>query len=222
MTGLKVRQTDTDLVLRDAEDREVSIPVSSIEDQKIGGSLMPAGLTDPLTRAELVDLVRFLSELGKVGPYSVSKTPVARRWQVLLPRNDLSKHLHISGYDFVATNPEFPWKPAYAQVSGVLPFDDVLTLPVPYEDPKVGLARCQVEVSTPGKVRFKLPMIAGLKLWVDATRVEPAATVDLDLTTGVHSLTFLIPKDGKTLDGLRLELQDAAGSSARAQMVLGK
>ncbi len=222
VTGLKVRQTDTNLVLRDAEDREVTIPVASIEEQKIGGSLMPAGLTDQLTRSELVDLVRFLSELGKVGPYSVSKAPVARRWQVLVPRNELIKHLHISGYDFVANHPEFPWKPAYAKVSGLLPADDVPTLPVPHDNPKVSMARCQVEVSTPGKVRFKLPTIAGLKLWIDAIRVEPAGTVDIDLKPGVHTITFLLPKGGQPSDGLRLELQDAPGSTARAQMTLGK
>jgi putative heme-binding domain-containing protein len=222
VTGLKVRQTDAELVLRDAEDREVTIPVSSIDEQKIGGSLMPTGLTDPLTRTELVDLVRFLSELGKVGPYAVGKAPVARRWQVLQPRNDMAMHLHISGYDFVASNPTFVWKPAYAKVSGLLPADDVTTLPVPADNPKVGLARCQVEVSTPGKVRFKLPATPGLRLWVDATRVEPAETLDLDLKTGVHTLTFLLPKDGKPSDGLRLELQDAPGSAARAQMSLGK
>ena len=44
---------------------------------------MPVGLVDGLTRAELVDLVRFLSELGKVGPYAVSKQRLVRRWQVL-------------------------------------------------------------------------------------------------------------------------------------------
>ena len=83
MTGIKVRQTDTELVLRDAEDREVALPLGAIEEQKPGGSLMPAGLAEPLTRGELVDLVRFLSELGKIGPYSVGKARVVRRWQVL-------------------------------------------------------------------------------------------------------------------------------------------
>ena len=34
--------------------------------------MMPAGLADPLTRQELVDLVRFLSELGRPGPYAAS------------------------------------------------------------------------------------------------------------------------------------------------------
>ena len=49
---------------------------------------MPEGLADPLTRGELVDLVRFLSELGKVGPYSVSKARLVRRWQALEPTNE--------------------------------------------------------------------------------------------------------------------------------------
>jgi putative heme-binding domain-containing protein len=221
LTGLKVRQTDTNLVLRDAEDREISIPVASIEEQKIGGSLMPAGQTDALTRAELIDLIKFLSELGKVGPYSVSKAPLARRWQVLLPRDDMRMHLHISGYDFVATNPAFTWRPAYATVSGTLPDADVISLPVPKDDPKVGLARCSVDVTTPGKLRLKLPVIKGLRVWIDANRVEASETIDVDLKSGVHTVTFLLPKDAPN-DGLRLELMDVPGSSARAQMLLGK
>ena len=86
LTGLKVRQTESELVLRDAEDREVIIPLDAVEEQKPAGSLMPAGLTDAMTRGEVVDLVRFLSELGKLGPYAVSpQSRFVRRWQVLEP-----------------------------------------------------------------------------------------------------------------------------------------
>jgi putative heme-binding domain-containing protein len=45
-TGVKVRQTKTELVLRTAEDKEVAIPVKDIEEQAPGRSLMPDGLTD--------------------------------------------------------------------------------------------------------------------------------------------------------------------------------
>src|SRR5205085_5347404 len=83
ITGIRVRETPSRLILRDAEDREVAIPLKDIEEKSIGGSLMPEGLADPLTRSELVDLARFLSELGKIGPYAVSKAPLVRRWQVL-------------------------------------------------------------------------------------------------------------------------------------------
>ena len=76
-TGIKLRQTDSELVLRDAEDREIAIPTASIDEQKMAGSLMPAGLTEVLTRPELVDLVKFLSQLGKIGPYSRRNRPSA-------------------------------------------------------------------------------------------------------------------------------------------------
>src|SRR5438309_2242387 len=82
-TGIKVRETNTELVLRNAEDKEIAIPVGTIDERTTGCSLMPEGLADTLTRAELVDLVRFLSELGKVGPYAVSPARLVRRWQAL-------------------------------------------------------------------------------------------------------------------------------------------
>ena len=44
-TGIKLRQTDSELVMRDAEDREVTIPTSSIEEQKTG-RLAHAGRPD--------------------------------------------------------------------------------------------------------------------------------------------------------------------------------
>src|SRR5437879_12604240 len=83
LTGIKVRETASELILRDGEDREIAIPIKAIEEKTNGGSLMPEGLADSLTRAELVDLVRFLSELGKVGPFVVSRSRLVRRWQVL-------------------------------------------------------------------------------------------------------------------------------------------
>ncbi len=67
LTGIKLGQTDEALLLRDAQGRELTIPLDSIEEQTDGGSLMPRGVVDLLTRDELIDLVRFLSELGKVG-----------------------------------------------------------------------------------------------------------------------------------------------------------
>ncbi len=52
-------------MIRDADDREITVALEDIDEQKVGGSLMPAGLTEDMTRQELVDLVRFLSELGQ-------------------------------------------------------------------------------------------------------------------------------------------------------------
>ncbi len=65
VTGIPVSRTDEELVLRDATDRQITIRVADIDEESPGTSLMPAGLVDSLSREELADLVRFLSELGR-------------------------------------------------------------------------------------------------------------------------------------------------------------
>ena len=82
-TGIPVRENAKELVLRDAEDRIITIAKDGIEERKDGRSLMPDGMVNELTRGELIDLVRFMSELGKVGgKYAIGKSRVVRRWQV--------------------------------------------------------------------------------------------------------------------------------------------
>ncbi len=102
VTGVRVRESGEELVLRDAIRDEIVIPKVSIEASKITGSVMPSGLADLMTDAELLDLVRFLSELGRAGPYAVTAAPVVRRWRALEGE---------------------AWVPAYSQVSGVLPVE---------------------------------------------------------------------------------------------------
>jgi putative heme-binding domain-containing protein len=65
LTGIQVSRSDEELVLRDATGKEVPIRVADIEEEAVGTTLMPAGLIDSLSREELADLVRYLSELGR-------------------------------------------------------------------------------------------------------------------------------------------------------------
>ncbi len=64
-SGIPVSRSDTELVLRDALDKEVRLQLNDIEEEAPGTSLMPAGLVDSLSREELADLVRYLSSLGR-------------------------------------------------------------------------------------------------------------------------------------------------------------
>jgi putative heme-binding domain-containing protein len=219
LTGIKVRETKTDLILRDAEDREIAIPLKQIEEKANGGSLMPDGLADRLTRAELIDLVRFLSELGKVGPYSVSKARLVRRWQVLEPTAEARQRLQ--GRTIPGNDPAFTWTPAYSLVSGSLPLDAVPGIEVTKGASVVGFVRCQLDASTGGKVKLLLHSAVGLRLWVDDAPVEVSEQTVLDLTAGVHTLTFALDLD-KRREGLRCELDDVPGSSARVAIISGK
>jgi putative heme-binding domain-containing protein len=64
--GMKQAETVDDIAIRDTLTGEVTrVRRSQIESLRPGGSLMPEGLTAPLTRQQLADLVRFLAELGK-------------------------------------------------------------------------------------------------------------------------------------------------------------
>jgi putative heme-binding domain-containing protein len=94
VNGVLVREGEDELVLRDAQNKEVAIPKKDIDERVISPtSLMPADLTSKLPRDEFVDLVSFLSNLGKEGPFKVPAKPLIRRWiaadgQVLLSRVD--------------------------------------------------------------------------------------------------------------------------------------
>ncbi len=237
VSGIKVRESGQELVLRDAEDRELAIPVSTIEDRKAGPSLMPLGATDSLTRGELVDLVRFLSELGKIGPYSVSKARLVRRWQVLEADPAAFRELRRWGLQTVAktdgngygssSGSALTWSPAYSEVSGTLPLDamPVVTLgALPGSGAELGatgFARFQIDVSTPGAVRLAFNSTRGLSLWMDGTAIEPRESIDIDLSSGVHTLTVVV-KLGDRTEGLRCAIEDVPGSPARAQAVVGK
>jgi putative heme-binding domain-containing protein len=68
VTGVVVRETATELVLRDAATpaTEIAIDRSAIDQRsELAVSLMPAGLVDGLSREELADLVRYLYSLGR-------------------------------------------------------------------------------------------------------------------------------------------------------------
>jgi putative heme-binding domain-containing protein len=64
--GYVIREEGADLVLNDIlQKAAVTIPKSQIQQRRQSGSPMPAGLVDQLSRDEFVDLVKYLSELGK-------------------------------------------------------------------------------------------------------------------------------------------------------------
>lgn len=221
-TGIKVRETQTELVLRDAEDREVMVPIKDIDERANGTSLMPEGLSDPLTRTELVDLIRFLSELGKVGPYQVGTARVVRRWQALEPTREggnflRNKNIAATGRD----DPALTWGPAYSVTAGTLPLEDLPQMRIWGDNPPMSVVRCQLDVTTAGKVRLRLHSATGLTVGLDGVPVEAKEHMEFDLSAGLHTLTIAVDRD-KRKEGLRCELEDVPGSPARVRIVGGK
>jgi putative heme-binding domain-containing protein len=221
VTGIKVRQTETELVLRNSEDQEISVPVSEIDEQTNGGSIMPAGLTDALTQAEMIDLIRFLSELGKVGAYAPSQARVARRWQFLDPNHPELSSLLGSNPAAVVTHAGLQWLPAYSRVSGNLPLQELPTVIYPIGQVRVNFVRTQIDVTTGGKVALAIQAPAGSSLWIDGQSLDIGPEVEVNLPPGQHTVVFRVENRGGD-ETLRIELKDVAGSAAQARFSAGK
>ena len=199
-SGIKVLQDSSHLVLRDNEHQAIPIPLSEVKAQRSSGSLMPNGLSDPLTHQEFLDLIKFLSELGKPGPYGPTSAQYIRRWR-------LNDNLSSEG----------SWTSAYSLVSGVLPADGIQARAKP-----ICYARGEIDVTSPGKVLVRVNDVKGLTLLVDEKQIQFQNDTALDLTRGVHALTFSIDPSQRNGQGLKVEVLDAASSLGHAQAVGGK
>jgi putative heme-binding domain-containing protein len=224
-TGVKVRESAREVVLRDAEDKEVSIPRGSIEERADGTSLMPVGLTEKLTDVELMDLVQFMSQLGKIGQFQVSRDRVVRRWRVLQATPDAVYRIRRTRHATAATDdPAFNWKPAYSTVAGLLPTKGLPELSQNRVTPGAkgtAFVHCELEVTTAGKSQLVLNSINGLTLWINSTPRALADAMLLDLPQGRHRLTFAIDMSTRKT-GLRVQLEDVEGSAAVVRVVSGK
>ncbi len=220
--GIKTKEADGKLFIRTAEDKEIAIPLDDIDERKETQSLMPAGLGDGITRQEFVDLVRFMSELGKVGPYAPSKARIIRRWDSFDKSNENMNLLRRNRAANAAEKPEaYTWSPLYTKVSGELPLDELNRLEIWNGTEPLYLVRSKLDVTTGGKISLKFNNIQGLTLWVNGTPTEVKAETILDLPSGITNLTFGI-EPNKRKDNLRIEVEDVAGSPGRAQPVNGK
>ncbi|HXJ71260.1 MAG TPA: hypothetical protein VNM37_00360, partial [Candidatus Dormibacteraeota bacterium] len=164
-------------------------------------SLMPAGLIDALSPQERMDLFRFLSELGKPGPFDATKGNVARVWRV---RPGIHTLEQFGEEKFVTSDLNSPeWTPLYSNVDGRLPAERIIEGAVPGKYlGLVGLyAAARLQMPQAGPVMLKFDE-APLGAWVDGKSFTPSSTTELG--TGTH--TVVVRLDPKKLPkSLRLE-----------------
>lgn len=187
---------------------------------------MPAGLIDKLTERELVDLVRFLSELGKPGPYSVGTARVIRRWQMLNPSNPAADRIRSTSFATATKDlPEFTWVPAYGTVSGNLPTAGLPGLRATYSqkpgDRNTAFLRCEFRTTSAGNVRIRFNSPTGLQLWHGTTPVALSEEIVLPVGEGTHRLTLAVNLNERN-QPIRLEFLDGPAPAANVQLVGGK
>ncbi|REJ66619.1 MAG: hypothetical protein DWQ31_14335 [Planctomycetota bacterium] len=211
------------LVLKDATGRRTAIAKADIDDREDGGSLMPKGLVQFMTQRELVDLVRFLSELGRDESYKVRNTPTVRRWRVLaevdseltreVPNEEVftDKVLELDGSS---------WRAAYSMTGGTLPLDES----VAPADQDVLYLQFEIDVDFAGQLDIIADSPAGLTMWADDVQLDFAErepkTVG-DFAEGRHRITIRVDRTRRDTDTLRIDLRRIEGSRTRARLVAG-
>jgi putative heme-binding domain-containing protein len=198
--GILLRETNEEIILRDATNKEISVPKKNVDSRKIGGSLMPAGLVDVLSPNERIDLFRFLIELGKPGPFDASKANVARAWR-------------INSASTGTNDPEIlksdvkTWNPMYTTVRGALPKEELKAEQGESRLPLFAAARFQTAKG--GPVKFKLEGVGSPKAWIDGKPVGGDSELVADLPAGTH--TFVLKVNVNDVQNhVRLESPDVS------------
>lgn len=212
-TGIQIDRDDQKLRLRDAAGKVVTIPIGNIDQEGEGKSLMPQGLTKFLTYQELLDLARFVSELGKPGPYAIRKTPSIQRWRVLkLPGPELAGEApNVEIFrEHVLDTPDDAWSIAYGKVGGALPLAELAP-----QRPALMYVQGEVEVSQPGPIAIEVSSTEPVQVWLDAEPFETTSRIERELPAGKHSFTFRVQVGTAPQPELKVELTRPAGSAAQ-------
>lgn len=189
-TGIVAFRNENEVIVRDSAQlgKELRLAVEDIEAEMPAKSLMPAGLADQLqNRSEFLDLVKFLSVLGRSGEYANDERPIIRKWQVTS-----TPEAHDTPNDLA------DWQPAYSKVSGELPPEDFPT-------GNYVFVRGFVDVLVAGAARLDINSVDGLTLWIDGQRMDDLAA-PIQLTKGRRAMTFAFERASRD-NGLRIELK---------------
>src|SRR5690606_28933882 len=103
MMGYLVTDRPSEIIVRNVTGQEIAIPKESIETrEKIPGSLMPPGLTASLDKQEFIDLVSYLSKLGKSGSFRVPTERFVRLWHAVSANDELRDKIKAEGIGAVS------------------------------------------------------------------------------------------------------------------------
>jgi putative heme-binding domain-containing protein len=204
INGIVVESDADELVLRDSNNKIVKVAQDDIEVQKPGQSLMPQGLVDRLTQQEQVDLIKFLTQLGRPGNYDASKGGVARVYDVL-PSATRGDARVLSG------ELKAGWVPLMSRVNGTIFGNSLAGIIKASNDDSLAhvYLRTNVESASDGQVTFSVNGADTADLWIDGNQIDGKTIFTAKLNAGTHSV--LVRLDSKKLPAsFRLVSRDVA------------
>lgn len=218
--GYLVTDRPSEIVMRDVTGHEVAIPKDNIQTrEKIPGSLMPPGLTASLDKQEFIDLVSFLSKLGKTGSFRVPTERFVRRWQTVPVNDEVLERIIKDGIDVISKDDK-PGGPAhYSTASGALPINE-LPIVETGGDNRYSFVKFQLEVLTSGEVTLSFSDAKGITGWADAKAVSiQNGKLTTSLTQGTHQIILAIDRNIRKEEPLLVQLTDGG---AQTRLVMGK
>ncbi len=196
VNGVEGESTENELVLRNAEDKLVRIPAADVVLKKAGKSLMPTGVIDRLPLEEQVDLISFLSRLGKPGAFDASRGGVARVYEILAGTHRREQQ---GAEQIIEGTREEGWKPLQARVNGEIGRATMQAMTKPPRN--ISLVnvylRTRINVPQTGPVELRLQGPEQAALWVDGKAWEGEADFHGKLAAGEH--TVLVRLDARAL-----------------------
>ena len=118
-SGGLVSDGKKEVVLRDNTGKQTRIARADIKNINISNfSMMPPGLTAGLREDQFVDLVRFLSELGKEGDFKTGPQPYIRHWKSLSSHSLTPDVMRHQGISIFTKSKGLTWTDYYSRVNG--------------------------------------------------------------------------------------------------------
>ncbi|MBI2426099.1 MAG: HEAT repeat domain-containing protein [Candidatus Hydrogenedentes bacterium] len=222
-SGIKIGETDRDLLLRSATEPEIRIPIENIESETDGGSLMPTGLTETLLDNEFIDLVAFLSELGRTQAFSAGTERHVRTWRVLSNTDAAVDYLYEARPEAaLKAHDTLTWVPAYSHVGGAIPLDEVPVLAHRYWVTKHSFLQFIIDAGSSGEVALAITPREGTRLWVNGQPIELNADVIVTgIPAGQSNCTLILDRSVAQGD-LDVRLVDDPRATVTAKFLGGR
>lgn len=216
INGIVISRDEEAIRLRLSDGRETEIATDSIVQEQPGRSLMPAGLVDSLTKAELADLVAFLAAVGRDPRFTVSPEPIVRNFDTLVRTDAAVQRLQRTSKDTVAEDDDaWTWRAVTTLVNGSIPLDELDTLTTG-SDPPNCFVRFPIRMPQDGTARIELSIPAA-DSWVNGKPTPPRELASLSLPKGFHQIVLAIERTGATPEMIVKVWGDADQPDARQQ-----
>jgi len=221
-TGIVLSRDAVRVQLKEASGKTITIPTADIEEEAEGQSLMPQGLAKFLTRDELVDLAKFVSELGRPGPYAVRTTPVIQRWRLF---GDVQAIKSLGEKPEEApTMAQFEgrilgsdaWQPVYARTSGELPLDELTG----GDQAAMVYVQGEIRATEGGEVTVEIDAPGKFLAWLGTETHHGQRSFTTRLPRGTHKLTLRVAPTAPG-QSVKVRVSSPAGSTAVVDVVGG-